>query len=171
MNRPSGGIIFTTIQKFGLEADEDKFPESRSGYEIYYKDQSAGFITFEEQNNIWTGDTNVTIDLAYVRPEFRKLGIAAVAYRWAITHLNAKGISISYHRIHGRSAYWRALGFTKFANTHSLQRGNKNTLFYLVVPGVQDRLQELSDWAIKASKEEQSKKCSKMIKTGLYDYV
>lgn len=26
MNRPSGGIIFTTIQKFGLEADEDKFP-------------------------------------------------------------------------------------------------------------------------------------------------
>jgi type I restriction enzyme R subunit len=26
MNRPSGGIIFTTIQKFGLGADEDKFP-------------------------------------------------------------------------------------------------------------------------------------------------
>ena len=26
MNRPSGGIIFTTIQKFGLDADEDKFP-------------------------------------------------------------------------------------------------------------------------------------------------
>lgn len=25
-NRPSGGIIFTTIQKFGLDADEDKFP-------------------------------------------------------------------------------------------------------------------------------------------------
>ena len=25
-NRPSGGIIFTTIQKFGLETDEDKFP-------------------------------------------------------------------------------------------------------------------------------------------------
>ena len=26
MNRPSGGIIFTTIQKFGLDADEDNFP-------------------------------------------------------------------------------------------------------------------------------------------------
>ncbi|MCZ8322141.1 MAG: type I restriction endonuclease subunit R [Novosphingobium sp.] len=26
MNRPSGGIIFTTIQKFGLEAGEDQFP-------------------------------------------------------------------------------------------------------------------------------------------------
>jgi type I restriction enzyme R subunit len=26
MNRPSGGVIFTTIQKFGLEAGEDKFP-------------------------------------------------------------------------------------------------------------------------------------------------
>lgn len=26
MNRPSGGVIFTTIQKFGLESDEDKFP-------------------------------------------------------------------------------------------------------------------------------------------------
>ncbi len=26
MNRPSGGIIFTTIQKFGLDADEDRFP-------------------------------------------------------------------------------------------------------------------------------------------------
>ena len=26
MNRPSGGIIFTTIQKFGLDAGEDKFP-------------------------------------------------------------------------------------------------------------------------------------------------
>ena len=26
MNRPSGGIIFTTIQKFGLEVGEDKFP-------------------------------------------------------------------------------------------------------------------------------------------------
>lgn len=26
MNRPSGGIIFTTIQKFGLEEGEDKFP-------------------------------------------------------------------------------------------------------------------------------------------------
>ena len=26
LNRPSGGIIFTTIQKFGLDADEDKFP-------------------------------------------------------------------------------------------------------------------------------------------------
>lgn len=26
MNRPSGGIIFTTIQKFGLDVDEDKFP-------------------------------------------------------------------------------------------------------------------------------------------------
>ena len=26
INRPSGGIIFTTIQKFGLDADEDKFP-------------------------------------------------------------------------------------------------------------------------------------------------
>ncbi len=25
-DRPSGGIIFTTIQKFGLDADEDKFP-------------------------------------------------------------------------------------------------------------------------------------------------
>ena len=25
-NRPSGGIIFTTIQKFGLDVDEDKFP-------------------------------------------------------------------------------------------------------------------------------------------------
>ena len=26
MNRPSGGIIFTTIQKFGLEAEEDRYP-------------------------------------------------------------------------------------------------------------------------------------------------
>ncbi len=26
MNRPSGGIIFTTIQKFGLDANEDRFP-------------------------------------------------------------------------------------------------------------------------------------------------
>jgi len=26
LNRPSGGIIFTTIQKFGLEAGEEKFP-------------------------------------------------------------------------------------------------------------------------------------------------
>ena len=26
MNRPSGGIIFTTIQKFGLDVGEDKFP-------------------------------------------------------------------------------------------------------------------------------------------------
>lgn len=26
MDRPSGGIIFTTIQKFGLEADEDQYP-------------------------------------------------------------------------------------------------------------------------------------------------
>ena len=25
-DRPSGGIIFTTIQKFGLEKDEEKFP-------------------------------------------------------------------------------------------------------------------------------------------------
>ena len=26
MNRPSGGVIFTTIQKFGLEADEGRYP-------------------------------------------------------------------------------------------------------------------------------------------------
>ena len=26
LNRPSGGIIFTTIQKFGLDTDEDRFP-------------------------------------------------------------------------------------------------------------------------------------------------
>ena len=26
MDRPSGGIIFTTIQKFGLEKDEESFP-------------------------------------------------------------------------------------------------------------------------------------------------
>jgi type I restriction enzyme R subunit len=26
MNRPSGGIIFTTIQKFGMDKDEDRFP-------------------------------------------------------------------------------------------------------------------------------------------------
>jgi type I restriction enzyme R subunit len=34
LNRPSGGIIFTTIQKFGLEADEDKFPKLTDRHNI-----------------------------------------------------------------------------------------------------------------------------------------
>ena len=154
----------------GVPTSREKFSEDRSGYEIYYKGQSAGFITLEAQHNIWTNQSNTTIDLVYVRPEFRGLGVAAVAYRWAIIQLGAVGISIAYHRVHGRSAYWRSLGFTKFAYTNSLQKGNKNTLFYLVVPGVNNRLRELSDWNIKAAKEELGKRCSMLMKTGKYEY-
>lgn len=155
----------------GVPVRRDKFAEGRTGYEIYYKNRSAGFITFEEQKNIWTSDTTSTIDLTYVRPEFRGLGIAALAYRWAIRSVGAKGISLSYHRIHGRVAYWRALGFTHIANTPEPQLGNKNTLFYLVVPGVNNRLRPLSDWDIKSAKEELAKDASTMMKTGLYTYA
>jgi type I restriction enzyme R subunit len=43
MNRPSGGIIFTTIQKFGLDADEDKFPVLTDRHNIVAR-HSPSFI-------------------------------------------------------------------------------------------------------------------------------
>ena len=155
----------------GVPAKLDKFSEARSGYEIYYKNQSAGFITFEEHTDIWSGQTRQTIDLVYVRPEFRGLGIAALAYRWGIRTVGASGISLAYHRIHGRVAYWRAVGFTHIANLPGNQFGTKNTLFYLIVPGVNAHLRQLSDWDLKAAKESLAKNASRLMKTGLYDYA
>ncbi len=155
----------------GVPVRLDKFSRVRSGYEIFYKNQSAGFITFEEHADIWTGATRLTIDLVYVRPEFRGLGIAALAYRWGIRTVGAVGISLAYHRIHGRVAYWRAVGFTHIANLPSHQFGTKNALFFLIVPGVNNGLRPLSDWDLKAAKEDLAKTASRLMKTGKYHEV
>ena len=75
MNRPSGGIIFTTIQKFGLEADEDRYPvltdrhnivviadeAHRTQYGFKAKiDRESGFIKYGLAKSLRDGLPNAT---------------------------------------------------------------------------------------------------------------
>jgi len=81
---------------------------NRTSYAISYQGQDAGFIVIRNENT-----RNSMIEVVYVKPEFRKLGLAALMYRWAILEKGATLIELSFGRVVDKIAYWRSLGFTK----------------------------------------------------------
>jgi hypothetical protein len=74
--------------------------------EIMYEGKVAGFICVEP-----TPEGN-EVELSYVKPEFRGLGLSSVAYVYAQVNYACVSVSLSNHRIAGKCAYWASLGYT-----------------------------------------------------------
>lgn len=87
--------------------------------EVYYEGQLAGFVHLGSED---MGKT-YWLELMYVKPEFEGLGIATYTYNHMTHYYNVEEVSLTFHRITGKCAYWVALGFTKFC----CERGEPGT--------------------------------------------
>jgi GNAT superfamily N-acetyltransferase len=92
---------------------------NRTSYAISYQGQDAGFIVIRNENS-----RNSMIEVVYVKPEFRNLGLGALMYRWAILEKGATLIELSFGRVVDKIAYWRSLGFTKLMSIPN-QKGTR----------------------------------------------
>ena len=80
--------------------------------------KTAGFMVLQKQA------AAITIDIVYVLPKYRKLGLATQLYQTAISHFGAEQISLSYRRVIAKLPYWQSLGFQSVKG----QVGQKYTL-------------------------------------------
>jgi GNAT superfamily N-acetyltransferase len=92
--------------------------------EVYYEGQLAGFVHLGSED---LGKT-YWLELMYVKPEFEGLGIATYTYKHMADYYNVKEVSLTFHRITGKCAYWVALGFTKFCLEKEEASGNRHAL-------------------------------------------
>lgn len=90
----------------GTKAAWSRMAYTRTWINIVYNDEVAGFIALERV------DGEIEVELSYVKPEFRGLGLSSVAYVYAQQNYNAVSVSLSNHRIAGKCAYWASLGYT-----------------------------------------------------------
>jgi hypothetical protein len=80
------------------------FEDPSAFFKIKYNNQSAGFVVIRNQ----------MIDIVYIRPEFRGVGIATLVYSSAIRQMGCDSISLSTDRCEDKMIYWQALGFRYF---------------------------------------------------------
>jgi hypothetical protein len=102
------GDPFRTVTNTG-ESYFNEEGANRTSYALNYQGQDAGFIVLRNEDM----PRHCMIEVVYVKPKFRKLGLAALMYRWAIVQKNATLIELSYGRVVDKIPYWRSLGFTK----------------------------------------------------------
>jgi GNAT superfamily N-acetyltransferase len=90
--------------------------DSKDLFKIVYQNQAVGFIRFCGVATAQGQSDDVKlIELAYIEPEFRGLGIMSAVYNWALYEYGAEGIEISYQRVTGLEHYWFSQGFTRIA--------------------------------------------------------
>lgn len=90
----------------GTKADWYAMAKNRTWVNIVYQDQVAGFICIED---MYTGNE---VEISYIKPQFRGLGLSSVAYVYAQVNYACVSVSLSNHRIAGKCAYWASLGYT-----------------------------------------------------------
>lgn len=99
---------------------------NRTSYALNYQGEDAGFIVLRNEDIA----SHCMIEVVYVKPKFRKLGLAALMYRWAIVQKNATLIELSFGRVVDKIPYWRSLGFTKIMAMPE-QKGTRIALCFL----------------------------------------
>jgi ribosomal protein S18 acetylase RimI-like enzyme len=91
--------------------------------------QRVGFIMFGLERHRILPRVGGAIYELYIRPEFRRKGIAATAARQAISELQAQSPSKIELQImagnHGATAFWKALGFCKVSECYVLAEAKK----------------------------------------------
>lgn len=83
-----------------------RMANSRIWHKIMYEGQVAGILIIEAGH----GSSN-EVEIVYVKPEFRGLGISTITYVYAQKHHNCVSVSLTNHRITGQCAYWTRLGY------------------------------------------------------------
>lgn len=83
---------------------------SDTHYEVYKDFQCIGFIQIVTTAGILQANC---IELVYVKPEFRGLGLAVEMYQHAIQNYDCKMVSLTYHRVNTlpQINMWRKSGF------------------------------------------------------------
>lgn len=89
--------------------------------EVYYEGKLAGFVHLGRHSKTYW------LELMYIKPEFEGLGIATYTYKHMIDYFNVDEISLTFHRIAGKCAYWNALGFVRF-HVEPGESGNRHAL-------------------------------------------
>jgi len=110
--RSQGDLIYNLFDNGVDVARHDRLIASgvTKWIEVYYEGQLAGFVHLGSED---LGKT-YWLELMYVKPEFEGLGIATYTYKHMANYYNVEEVSLTFHRIAGKCAYWVALGFTKF---------------------------------------------------------
>lgn len=113
--------------------------------EVYYEGKLAGFVHLGRHSR---SDT-YWLELMYVKPEFEGLGIATYTYKHMIDYFSVDEISLTFHRISGRCAYWNSLGFTRF----HVEPGESGTRHALAkVSMIQERGCTLTETTVKEAR-------------------
>ena len=147
-----------------IQQTEDE--EGIENYEIEYKGQAVGWFNLVDQTTIKpSGIKEFRRELAaiYIVPEHRGLGIATVAYIYAMQGLGCNLIELTYERALGRLHYWQALGFRNVLSRFG-QNGSRKALAMLItgsdagLPLNKENINhirkkcETMDWAAEAKK-------------------
>ena len=90
---------------WALQAEHRKAMGQYIWVEVMYEDQVAGFISMELLHSGWE------VEISYIKPEFRGLGLSSVAYVYAQKQYDCVSVSLSNHRIANKCAYWASLGY------------------------------------------------------------
>lgn len=99
---------------------------------VLYKGNVAGFfkLTWRYGDHPNAGERE--IDVCYIKPEYRGLGISSLGYVYSVQEYGCTYVSLSNHRIAGKCAYWKSLGFNSIGSD-SKQRKSAYGLAYVYV--------------------------------------
>ena len=110
--RQQGDLIYNLFDNGVTVERQDSLIASGTSkwIEVYYEGKVAGFVHLGKHSSTDT----YWLELMYVKPEFEGLGIATYTYKHMVEHFSVDEISLTFHRIAGRCAYWNSLGFVRF---------------------------------------------------------
>ena len=123
---------------------------------VYYREQVAGFVCLNNYGN--------HIDIIYVKPEFRGMGLSSYVYRWAMTQ-GADSISLTLHRVLRNCEYWFALGFRSIESCepdNMFSQSNELVVLYCAKVGMllsRDNLKQF----ISKSRKQRSKSINNIV--------
>ena len=150
-----GNCILQTKDKKGLK-----------NYEIEYRGQAVGWFNLRKLTTLTPGkgrEVMSELGAIYISPDYRSLGLATLAYIYAMNDLGCNLIELTYERALGRIHYWQALGF-KSVQARFGQNGSRKALAMLMTKTDRgyplnksniNRIREMTenmDWAAEAKK-------------------
>jgi hypothetical protein len=97
---------------------------------IMYKGDVAGFfkLTWRYGDHLNAGERE--IEVSYIKPQYRGLGLSSLGYAYSLSEYGCTNVSLSNHRIAGKCAYWKSLGFNSVISKKT-QRHNAFGLAYV----------------------------------------
>lgn len=114
-----------------VEATEEE--EGIQNFEIKYKGKAVGWFNLVDMigRNLHSQFNRREMAAIYIQPEYRGLGIATVAYIYAMNDLGCNMIELTYERALSRIHYWQALGFKRVMSRFG-QNGSRKALAILI---------------------------------------